>query len=129
MADDVIPADVREFLLARIDSIAQLEALLLLHGAPDAIWSVAEVAKRLYIGEQETGAVLARLAADALAAAVQADLPGYVYRPASPALAQDVDRVAETYRTHLVPVTNLIHGKARTRVREFADAFRLRKEG
>jgi hypothetical protein len=39
-----------------------------------------------------------------------------------------VDRLAELYSKYLIPVTHLIHSKPQTRVREFADAFKLRKE-
>jgi hypothetical protein len=38
-----------------------------------------------------------------------------------------VDRLAHTYSRHLIQVTNLIHTKPR-RLREFADAFKIRKE-
>ena len=40
---------------------------------------------------------------------------------------QMVDRLADTYSRHLIQVTNLIHTKPR-RLREFADAFKIRKE-
>ena len=39
-----------------------------------------------------------------------------------------VGRLARFYGTHLIPVTNLIHGKPVSRIREFADAFKLRKD-
>lgn len=38
-----------------------------------------------------------------------------------------VGRLEALYRTHLIPITNMIHAKPR-RIREFADAFRFRKE-
>ena len=60
-AEDPIPNDIRQFILANIDSIAQLEALLLLRANTQEEWSVAAVAKRLYITEQETAPLLAGL--------------------------------------------------------------------
>jgi len=54
MADDVIPDEVKQFILNNIDSIAQLEALLLLRNNAEHDWTVDTVAKRLYISEQET---------------------------------------------------------------------------
>jgi hypothetical protein len=57
------------------------------------------------------------------------DVPdSYRYHPASSALAEMVDHVATLYAKYLIPVTHLIHTKPRTRVQEFADAFKLRKE-
>jgi len=39
-----------------------------------------------------------------------------------------LERTAEAYAKHLVPVTNLIHSKPKPRIQEFADAFRFRKD-
>jgi hypothetical protein len=38
------------------------------------------------------------------------------------------DLLADVYARYLVPVTNLIHAKPKSRVQEFADAFKLRKD-
>jgi hypothetical protein len=118
---------VRAFLLQHLDSVAQLEALLLLRADPAWVWSAEAIAKRLYIPAEEAAAVLQRLAADGFLTEPP-DPPGsYRYHPASSALAQMVDQVAALYAKYLIPVTHLIHSKPRTRVQEFADAFKLRK--
>ena len=52
----------------------------------------------------------------------------YRYQPVSPEAGQMVDRMAEAYSKYLVPVTNLIHSKPQTKIQQFADAFKLRKE-
>ncbi len=39
-----------------------------------------------------------------------------------------VDRLAESYVKHLVPITGLIHSKQGMRLNEFPDAFDFRKE-
>jgi hypothetical protein len=127
MGEALIPDDVQAFLLQHIDSIAQLEALLLLRADSGRAWSVETIAKRLYITPQEAAAVLERLAADNFFT-TPPDLPGsYQYQPASGELADMVDRVAALYAQYLIPITKLIHAKPRTRVQEFADAFKLRK--
>ena len=128
MVEDLIPADVQQFILKSIDSIAQLEALLLLCGQPHEAWSISAVAQRLYITEQETSPLLARLHAEGLIAAEEGEPLKYLYQPNSVELGEMVKRVAEIYAKHLVPVTNLIHSKPRTRIQEFADAFKLRKD-
>ena len=38
-----------------------------------------------------------------------------------------VELLAEHYKRHLIPITNLIHAKPR-RIRQFADAFKLKKD-
>ena len=57
----LIPEDVAQFIIEKIDSVAQLEALLLLRDNPQQQWDVAAVAKRLYIDDEQAGKVLARL--------------------------------------------------------------------
>jgi hypothetical protein len=124
-----IPEDVKQFILDSIDSVAQLEALLLLRSDLQADWTTRKVAERLYLSEQETIPLLARLCTDGLLTVTEQEPPVYRYRPDSSELRHMVDRLAETYSTHLVPITNLVHSKARTRLQKFADAFKfLRKE-
>lgn len=128
MSADPIPEDVKKFILFKIDSIAQMEALLLLRENAQEKWDTATVARRLYISEQETADVLAQLWSQGFLAVNSGAPPLYQYSPTSPELGQMVDRMAEVYARHLVPVTNLIHSKPRTRIQEFADAFKLRKD-
>ena len=128
MSSDLIPDDVRQFILDKIDSVAQMEALLLLRNNPELGWDVAAVAKRLYIDENQAGQTLARLLEEKLVIAQPGEPPQYRYQPSSAELQQMVDRVAEVYSKQLVPVTNLIHSKPKTRVQEFADAFKFRKD-
>ena len=124
MSDPLIPDDLRDFILRHIDSVAQLEALLLLRSAPDEGWDAPRAAKRLYVTAQSAEEVLSRLCDDGLLSQ-NADLYRYHGQPEE--LRRMVDRLAATYTRHLIPVTNLIHGKPR-RIREFADAFRFKRD-
>ena len=124
MADESIPGDLREFILRHIDSIGQLEALLLLRAHPNVDWDVKQVAARLYVREAEVGEILARLCADGFLTCHE-DV--YRYACDSADRQEMVDRLAAAYSRHLIPVTNMIHAKPR-RIREFADAFRFRKD-
>ena len=128
MPGELIPADVQQFILKRIDSIAQLEALLLLSGHAHVAWTADTVARRLYITEQETVFLMARMQEQGLVAVDANQPPTYRYEPSSPDLDVIVKRVIESYVKHLVPVTNLVHEKARARIQQFADAFKFRKE-
>jgi hypothetical protein len=124
MMDQPLPAELQEFLAAHIDSIAQLEALLLLRGAPDVVWDVEGTARRLYIDEQQASQVLAQLCAEGL---VEAEAGSFRFRPRSDALLRMAALLDEHYRRYLIPITNLIHAKPR-RIRQFADAFKLKKD-
>jgi hypothetical protein len=124
MADEPIPDDVRAFILRHIDSVAQLEALLLLRGNPEANWDVSTTAKRLYAPEPDIADALSRLCEDGLLSVAEG---GYRYDHANKEQRHLVDRLAGVYSRHLIPVTNMIHAKPR-RIREFADAFKFRKD-
>lgn len=128
MADDLIPGDVAQFIVDKIDSVAELEGLLLFSRNPETVWNADALARRLYTDRQQTGAVLTHLFAQGFLAADENEPPGYRYQPKSPQLAAMVERVAETYSNYLVPVTNLIHSKPQSKIQQFADAFKFRKE-
>ena len=66
MAKEPIPPDVGEFIVRHINSVAQLEALLLLRTNPDKDWDAAEIAKRLYTNEREITEILTQLCEDGL---------------------------------------------------------------
>lgn len=124
--DSIIPPEIRTFILDHIDSIAELEALLLLRNTPDTWWEDAAVAQRLYLGVEQGRPVLARLESAKLLIS-QDQPPGrrWRYRPQSGDLREMVDRLAYYYTKHLVPVSNLVHTKSKSRLQEFSRAFDL----
>ncbi len=129
MSYKVIPDDLEKFILDTIDSVAEMEALLLLRANPETEWNAEGLAERLYISETQTADILSRLCTQGFFISVDKGTHlAYRYQPGSTELRQMVDRIADIYARHLVPVTNLIHSKAKSRVQEFADAFRLRKD-
>jgi hypothetical protein len=105
MTSPEIPARVLQFLAERIDTVPQLEGLLLLWEDPQRLWSEEELAGRIYVGR-----------------AVAATNPQW--DPSGEVMAE----VAAAYRRHLVPLATFIHSRASTAVREFARAFDLKKD-
>jgi hypothetical protein len=124
MTDEPIPADLREFILRNIDSVAHLEALLLLRANPQTSWDIPAVAGRLYTAEKQASEVLVQLCAEGL---ILCENDLYRYGGQSSETLAMIDRLAEFYAKQLIPITNLIHGKPR-RIRQFADAFKFRKD-
>ena len=124
MADDVIPSEIREFIDEYIDSVAQLEALLLLRRDPEVTWDAARTAGRLYITTEESADLLKKLAADGL---LIGSAGSYRFGCRTPEMKDKAAHLAELYARHLIPVTRLIHSKP-DRIRQFADAFKLRRE-
>ena len=123
MAGDLIPADVRDFIIQYIVSVAQLEALILLRANPDRGWDVPSVARRLYTDEDSIAQVLSKLTRDGF---LKSDGASYRY-DCDDARRMAVDRVVETYAKQLISVTKLIHAQP-DRIRQFADAFKFRKD-
>lgn len=50
--EPIVPLEVQQFVLERIGSIAQLEALIMMRNAPDIWWHSCALAERLYISER-----------------------------------------------------------------------------
>ena len=124
MSEESIPADLRDFIVRYIDSVAQLEALLLLYWEKSTNWTANKLSKRLYISDAEALVLLSRLTADGLAVAADGQ---FSFRPKLPEHEEMLEQLASAYSTRLIPVTNLIHSKP-PRIREFSDAFRIRKD-
>ena len=124
MGDELIPPDVREFILRHIDSIAHLEALLLLLQQPDIKWSAASVADHLYIEPDQAVEVLQHLCETGLAGCNDAV---YWFNAEPVGQLEVARRLAELYSNHLIPVTNLVHAKP-SGIRKFAAAFKFRKD-
>ena len=128
MTSPEIPARVLQFLAERIDTVPQLEALLLLWENPQRLWSENELAGRIYVGPAVAATILQSLQRQQLVAAESAVAVRYRYNPQWDPSGEVMPEVAAAYRRHLVPVATFIHSRASTAVREFARAFDLKKD-
>jgi hypothetical protein len=128
MEVDLISDDVTQFIVEKINSVAELEGLLLLRRNPETEWEIETLGQRLYISQKQTEDVMTHLYLIGFLAVKETGSPTYRYQPNSAELAEMADRVAEAYSKYLVPVTNLIHSKPETKVQKFADAFKFRKK-
>ena len=120
-----LPADLAAFISDTIDSVAELEALLLLQREREEPWTVRRLAERLYIDEAAAAQVVDALARKQL---VGVDGQEYRFAPWSDEARERIARVSALYVRMLIPITRLIHAKPRPGIRDFADAFRLREK-
>jgi hypothetical protein len=125
MASTNIPERVRRLILDAIDSVAELEALLLLRETAGRPWTVEAASARLYVSRTVAAYSLSALAHRGL---LDESPAGFIYRPSTPAVAEDVTALAFAYAQSLIAVTQLIHGKPGPSVQDFARAFRLRRD-
>jgi hypothetical protein len=121
------PPDIKQFIADNIDSIAQLELLLLLRSQPAKSWTADEAASALYAAPDVIALQLADLQSKHLLAAGSQE-SSVAYRPQTGELAHLVDRLAELYRDRRVAVVSAVYSKPVDKIRSFADAFRLRKD-
>jgi hypothetical protein len=119
--------DVYRFILANIDTVPQIETLLLLWETRPQTWSANELADRLYVAGDALTTATESLVERRLISATAERPPRYYYES-----AEQKDRligaVAATYRRELVKVSTLIHSKEPSAARAFARAFRFTKE-
>jgi hypothetical protein len=121
-----IPANVLQFIAERIDTVPQLEALLLLwESPPQHAWTEEELAGRIYVSRQVAAQTLQALQRQNL---IVAESTQYRYNPQWDPTGQLMPEVAAAYRRHLVQLATFIHSRASTAVREFARAFDLKKD-
>jgi hypothetical protein len=129
MTSPDVPARVLQFLAERIDTVPQLEALLLLWEDPQRSWAEEELAARIYVSRQAAATILQQLQRHQLIVTAEpASAVRYRYNPQWDTTGEVMAEVAASYRRHLVPLATFIHSRASTAVREFARAFDLKKD-
>ncbi|HEU4983208.1 MAG TPA: hypothetical protein VFT88_11055 [Acidobacteriaceae bacterium] len=117
-----------EFILENIDSVPQLEALVLLWNSRPVAWSCEELASRLYLPAEKVAGLLQGLVRLRLVARLDGPPQKYAYFPLSDEQNEMMRVVDSAYRRDLVRISTMIHSKASPAVREFARAFRFKKE-
>ena len=127
MAREPIPEDIQRFVLMAVPSVPYLEAMLLLHYEPMRKWTRADVAARLYVNEAKSSQLLADLCEAGIAVHTQDD-DWYSYRPSSEEHHHMITRLAKVYAENLIEVAELIHSSTGKKARQFADAFKWRKD-
>jgi hypothetical protein len=127
MPDD-IPHEVKLFVEHHIESVPQLEALLLLRKEPQREWQAADIAKALYIPEDVASALLADFVRRGFAIMVPHSKDRSVYHPREPETDRLIDELQSAYHDRRVAIISLIYSKPLNKVQTFADAFRFGKE-
>jgi hypothetical protein len=128
MAPGPIPPDVEQFVLDAIDTVPHLEALLLVFQSPQTTWTAKDTAARIYVSERSAAMLLEDLARRSLIAREPHASVGYRFDGGSAERAALLEKMAQCYRTDLISLTRLIHSNASGSVRDFARAFKLKRE-
>ena len=121
-------ADAHRFIHENIDSVPQLEALILFWNSRPVGWTCEEMASRLYVPPEQVSALIRDLVRLHLVQEHPGAVVRYSYLPRSEEQNQMMSLVDDAYRRELVRISTMLHSKASSPVREFARAFRFRKE-
>ena len=125
--NDPLPTEVRQFIAQQIESVAQLEALLLLRRDPQKGWSSDELSRQLYLSDNMCQSMLDDLERRRYVAR-DADGKTFRYAAANPQNDALLGLLAGLYAERRVAVISEIYSNPLTKVKTFADAFRLRKD-
>lgn len=121
-----LSAHLRAFLYSCIDSIEQLDVLMLLRDSATA-WAARAVAGELGLTDARARAYLEALAARGLAhATFREGSLVYAFRPASEPLARYCDELAERLERSRADVIRFVASLPPPAIRSFANAFKLR---
>jgi len=127
MAND-FPAEIEQFIGQNVESLAQLEMLLLLRSESSRSWSCFDLARQLYITPDVCTGIIADLERRGFVLRDAADSTLIRYRSGGASFDQLIDQLASLYQQRRVAVITLIYSKPVKKVQTFADAFRLRRE-
>jgi hypothetical protein len=124
MSASDLPASTREFISRYIFSVEELEILMLLHGDPPRVWSVAGVYAVILSAPGSVKRWLDTLVRFGLLEAVPDEPPGFRYA-ATGALGAEVDELVAMYKLKPVRVIEAIFKRGPDPLQSFADSFKL----
>ncbi|MGE3402457.1 MAG: hypothetical protein AB7K63_07700 [Vicinamibacterales bacterium] len=128
MAVPEVTASVRSFVTTHLRALEDLQLLVLLVQSDDRWWDAETASRELLIPLRSARAALDRLATqNLLDIRITGDVR-YQFRPGTEQLRQAAVASCETYRSNPLALTTLVSGAARRGLKDFADAFRIRKD-
>ena len=128
MPESNFGVDVYEYILENIDSVPHLEAVILLWNSRPVGWTAEELASRLYVPIERTAEILQDLVRQEFVQQASTSPSRFSYLPRSEEQNEWMFRVDTAYRREIVRISTMLHSKASPSVREFARAFRFKKE-
>jgi predicted transcriptional regulator len=128
MSSSLAP-DIERFVREYIDSVEQLEILVLLRLHRDRAFTASELATEMRTSEGSASTRLRSLVGSGLVhqLASPSGATSFQYSPKDPALDARVASVATAYVTRRYAVIDAIFAKPTDKIRLFGEAFRLRK--
>ena len=120
--------DVYDYILEKIETVPHLEAVILLWNSRPVSWTAEELSSRLYVPTERAIEIAQDLIRQQLIQQRTGPPPRYSYLPGNDEQNEWMYRVDTAYRREIVRISTMLHSKASPSVREFARAFRFKKE-
>lgn len=120
--------DVLDFIVKKVESIEQLEVLLLLREHRDRVWTARQVNDVIRSSDQSITHHLNKWTNSGLLSLKDRTSGTYVYLPSSRELDSTVGKLAEFYRDRRVTVIEYIYSKSLRKIHMFSDAFKIKKD-
>ena len=128
MPDQGPPPAVYEYILEKIESVPHLEAVILLWNSRPVGWTAEELSSRLYVPAEKTEDIIKDLLRQQFVQQSAGSPPRFSYLPRNDEQNEWMYRVDTAYRREIVRISTMLHSKASPSVREFARAFRFKKD-
>jgi hypothetical protein len=126
VSDNGFSEELARFVSAEVPSVEQLEMLLLLSGNPHRWWSASAVYEVI---KSNPASVKERLQEFTDKQILKKDESGcYQFSPENQAVWRLVSELREAYKQRPVKVVEAIYSRRTDTVREFAKAFRFKKD-
>jgi hypothetical protein len=122
-----ISSAVKEFVRKHIDSVHQLELLLLLKRYEERGWQCSELARELYTNAHACEDNLERFVNDGLIRRFEDGGKTYFQYKAGDSDAQVIELI-EAYKHYRVRIIDTIFSKSSNSLKNFSDAFRFSKD-
>ena len=117
-------SELDQFIASNIQTVEEVEILSLLSRSPETYWSADAIAQHLGLKPELVAGRARELERRRLVKAGESG-PVFRYGPADDALRRMVERLVVEYRERRIGVINAIYSANLTRLRSFADSFKL----
>ena len=123
-----IAPEVRAFVLSELPSLEHLEILALMMRARDRWWDSDGIARELGLAVALCGRILEHLASRNLLEIRVTGEVRYRFQPGNEAVRTLAGGFASAFAAQRLALMRLVIGEQRQSLRDFADAFRVRRQ-
>ena len=115
---------LNQFIATNIHSVEEVEIVSLLSRSPDTFWSAEAVGSQLGLNSEAVAVKARDLVRRGILAAGESG-PVFRFAPSNEGAREQIVALLAMYRDHRISVINAIYSANLTRLRSFADAFKL----